>query len=91
MAEDSLSSLLPHLKLPVAVSCYWLKKAQPHPEPELLKALLLGISIGDMLRAGTSKDTQIIYETRPEHLTEVQTDQTRAAAFCNEMLTLSAD
>ncbi|XP_051255300.1 protein asteroid homolog 1 [Dicentrarchus labrax] len=48
--EASLSRLPPQLRLPVAVTCYWLQRAQPHPDESLLKALLLGISNGEGLR-----------------------------------------
>uniref|UniRef100_A0A8P4G5D6 Uncharacterized protein n=1 Tax=Dicentrarchus labrax TaxID=13489 RepID=A0A8P4G5D6_DICLA len=48
--EASLSRLPPQLRLPVAVTCYWLQRAQPHPDVSLLKALLLGISNGEGLR-----------------------------------------
>ncbi|XP_034409496.1 protein asteroid homolog 1-like [Cyclopterus lumpus] len=46
VTEDSLSCLPPQLRLPVAVTCYWLQRAQPPPEKELLDALLLGLSTG---------------------------------------------
>lgn len=46
VSEASLSSLLPQLRLPVAVTCYWWQNAHPHPDDRLLKALLLGLSIG---------------------------------------------
>ncbi|KAM4568101.1 single-strand DNA endonuclease ASTE1-like [Fundulus diaphanus] len=42
VSEESLGLLPPRLKLPAAVTCYWLQKAQP--PPDLLKALLLGMS-----------------------------------------------
>lgn len=50
VTEASLSRLLPQLRLPVAVTCYWLQRAQPPPDESLLKALLLGISNGEALR-----------------------------------------
>lgn len=50
VTEASLSHLLPQLRLPVAVTCYWLRRAQPRPEERLLKALLLGLSDRDALR-----------------------------------------
>lgn len=46
----SLNHLSPHLRLPVAVTCYWLQKAQPPPDQTLLEPLLLGLSLGDTLR-----------------------------------------
>ncbi|KAM4736451.1 LOW QUALITY PROTEIN: single-strand DNA endonuclease ASTE1 [Anableps anableps] len=42
VTEESLSLLPPQLKLPAAVSCYWQQSAQP--PPDLLRALLLGMS-----------------------------------------------
>uniref|UniRef100_A0A7N6BI14 Asteroid homolog 1 n=1 Tax=Anabas testudineus TaxID=64144 RepID=A0A7N6BI14_ANATE len=42
VTEESLKHLPPQLRLPVAVTCYWLQKAQPPPDQTLLKALLLG-------------------------------------------------
>ncbi|XP_040899848.1 protein asteroid homolog 1 [Toxotes jaculatrix] len=50
VTEASLSRLPPQLRLPVAVTCYWLQRAQPPPSERLLKALLLGLSDGDPLR-----------------------------------------
>ncbi|KAM6995246.1 single-strand DNA endonuclease ASTE1-like [Tautogolabrus adspersus] len=50
MPEASLEGLQPHLRLLVAVTCFWLQRAEPKPDEKLLKALLLGISHGDSLR-----------------------------------------
>ncbi|XP_061588738.1 protein asteroid homolog 1-like [Cololabis saira] len=50
--EDSLSLLPTQLKLPVAVTCFWLQMAEPPPDLTLLKALLLGMSMG--LLSGTA-------------------------------------
>ncbi|XP_041650337.1 protein asteroid homolog 1 [Cheilinus undulatus] len=50
VSEASLMGLQPHLRLLVAITCYWLKKAEPKPDETMLKALLLGISHGDSLR-----------------------------------------
>lgn len=44
--KDTLSCLPYELHLPVAVTCYWWQKACPTPDKRLLKALLLGLSIG---------------------------------------------
>lgn len=44
--EASLSCLRPELRLPVAVTCYWWQNARPTPDVPLLKALLLGLSVG---------------------------------------------
>ncbi|XP_062255029.1 protein asteroid homolog 1-like [Platichthys flesus] len=48
--EASLRSLPPQLRLPVAVTCFWLQNAEPAPDETLLKSLLLGLSDGDALR-----------------------------------------
>ncbi|XP_013885666.1 protein asteroid homolog 1 [Austrofundulus limnaeus] len=55
---DSLSLLPPQLKLPVAVTCYWMQRAKPKPDQRLLKALLLSISTGTMTgpRTGLQRD-----------------------------------
>ncbi|XP_068425760.1 single-strand DNA endonuclease ASTE1 [Clinocottus analis] len=55
VTEDSLSRLPPQLRLPVAVTCYWLQSAEPPPEKELLEALLLGLSTGLPLRPRAGK------------------------------------
>uniref|UniRef100_A0A3Q3GT94 XPG N-terminal domain-containing protein n=1 Tax=Labrus bergylta TaxID=56723 RepID=A0A3Q3GT94_9LABR len=41
--EACLEGLQPHLRLLVAVSCFWLQRAEPKPDETLLKALLLGV------------------------------------------------
>ncbi|XP_054482787.1 protein asteroid homolog 1-like [Anoplopoma fimbria] len=58
VTEDSLSRLPPQLRLPLAVTCYWLQRAQPPPDKELLKALLLGLSTGDSTRPRTALQNQ---------------------------------
>ncbi|XP_069393330.1 single-strand DNA endonuclease ASTE1 [Paralichthys olivaceus] len=52
VTEASLSRLPPQLRLPVAVTCFWLQNAQPAPDETLLKSLLLWLSDGDALRHG---------------------------------------
>uniref|UniRef100_UPI003AAC8E4B single-strand DNA endonuclease ASTE1-like n=1 Tax=Centroberyx gerrardi TaxID=166262 RepID=UPI003AAC8E4B len=51
-----LSGLPPHLRLPVAVTCYWMREASPPPDRSLLQALMLGLVTGEMHResAGSS-------------------------------------
>uniref|UniRef100_A0A3Q1EXQ7 Protein asteroid homolog 1-like n=1 Tax=Acanthochromis polyacanthus TaxID=80966 RepID=A0A3Q1EXQ7_9TELE len=51
VTEATLNDLLPELRLPVAVTCYWLRRAQPPPDLKLLKALLLGMTNENVLRA----------------------------------------
>ncbi|KAI4805418.1 hypothetical protein KUCAC02_010035 [Chaenocephalus aceratus] len=48
--EASLASVPPPLRLPVCVTCFWLQRAQPPVDEEVLKALLLGLSSGDVFR-----------------------------------------
>jgi len=55
VTEASLSRLPPQLRLPVAVTCYWLQRAEPPPEEELLEALLLGLSTGPPPRPPAGK------------------------------------
>ena len=50
MTEASLNRLPPRLRLLVAVTCYWMQRAQPCPGERLLRALLLGVTNGDALR-----------------------------------------
>ncbi|KAK5607348.1 hypothetical protein CRENBAI_026396 [Crenichthys baileyi] len=57
--EESLRLLPPQLKLPAAVTCYWMQRAQPPPDRSLLKALLMGMSNGNMLRSRTGEQTHI--------------------------------
>ncbi|KAL3056219.1 hypothetical protein OYC64_018832 [Pagothenia borchgrevinki] len=49
--EASLAPVPPALRLPVCVTCFWLQRAQPPADEEVLKALLLGLSSGDAFRA----------------------------------------
>ncbi|XP_071764246.2 single-strand DNA endonuclease ASTE1-like [Centroberyx gerrardi] len=51
-----LSELPPHLHLPVAVTCYWMREASPPPDRSLLEALMLGLVTGETQResAGSS-------------------------------------
>uniref|UniRef100_A0AAQ5XTZ5 Asteroid homolog 1 n=1 Tax=Amphiprion ocellaris TaxID=80972 RepID=A0AAQ5XTZ5_AMPOC len=51
VTEATLNDLPPQLRLPVAVTCYWLRRAQPPPDLKLVKTLLLGMSNEDALRA----------------------------------------
>ena len=46
--EETLEGVPAHLRLPVAVTCYWLRRASP--EPTLLKALLMVMVQGDLNR-----------------------------------------
>ncbi|XP_033984824.1 protein asteroid homolog 1-like [Trematomus bernacchii] len=48
--EASLAPVPPALRLPVCVTCFWLQRAQPPADEEVLKALLLGLSSGDAFR-----------------------------------------
>ena len=46
--EETLEGVPAHLRLPVAVTCYWLRRTSP--EPTLLKALLMVMVQGDQNR-----------------------------------------
>ncbi|CAL8354473.1 unnamed protein product [Arctogadus glacialis] len=46
--EETLEGVQAHLRLPVAVTCYWLRRA--NPEPRLLKALLMVMVQGELTR-----------------------------------------
>ncbi|KAM4625256.1 single-strand DNA endonuclease ASTE1-like [Polymixia lowei] len=50
VSEATLSKVPPHLRLPVAVTCYWLQQATPTPEPPVIQALLLGLVDGETRR-----------------------------------------
>ncbi|XP_028280869.1 protein asteroid homolog 1-like [Parambassis ranga] len=54
VTQDHLRDLPPQLQLPVAVTCYWLQRAQPAPGERLVEALLLGMSRGDAPRSRTA-------------------------------------
>ncbi|XP_060936821.1 protein asteroid homolog 1 [Limanda limanda] len=64
VTEASLSGLPPQLRLPVAVTCYWLQKAEPAPDRALLESLLLWLSDGDALRhaaGGPKLDLDVVH------------------------------
>ncbi|XP_078143183.1 single-strand DNA endonuclease ASTE1-like [Centroberyx gerrardi] len=46
-----LNGLPPHLRLPVAVTRYWMRDASPSPDRSLLQALMLGLVTGETQRA----------------------------------------
>ncbi|KAJ3597307.1 hypothetical protein NHX12_000835, partial [Muraenolepis orangiensis] len=46
--QETMEGLPPHLRLPVAVTCYWLRRAKP--DLKLLKALLMVMIQGDLNR-----------------------------------------
>ncbi|CAL8249830.1 unnamed protein product [Boreogadus saida] len=46
--EETLEGVPAHLRLPVAVTCYWLRRASP--EPTVLKALLMVMVQGELMR-----------------------------------------
>ncbi|CAL8354097.1 unnamed protein product [Arctogadus glacialis] len=63
--EETLEGVPAHLRLPVAVTCYWLRRASP--EPTLLKALLMVMVQGELNRrtggtTGWQGDTNHISE-----------------------------
>ncbi|CAL8354504.1 unnamed protein product [Arctogadus glacialis] len=54
--EETLEGVPAHLRLPVAVTCYWLRRASP--EPTLLKALLMVMVQGELTRRTGKADGQ---------------------------------
>lgn len=54
MTEASLEEVSPQLRLPVAVTSYWLQHAQPTPDKRLLCALMQGMMGKRRARAGTT-------------------------------------
>ncbi|CAL8248798.1 unnamed protein product [Lota lota] len=54
--EETLQGVPDHLRLPVAVTCYWLRRASP--EPTLLKALLMVMVQGELNRQSWQGDTK---------------------------------
>ncbi|KAJ3598253.1 hypothetical protein NHX12_001764 [Muraenolepis orangiensis] len=46
--QETLEGVPPHLRLPVAVTCYWLRRAKP--DRKLLKALLMVMIQGELNR-----------------------------------------
>uniref|UniRef100_A0A3Q3H213 Asteroid domain-containing protein n=1 Tax=Labrus bergylta TaxID=56723 RepID=A0A3Q3H213_9LABR len=61
--EACLEGLQPHLRLLVAVSCFWLQRAEPKPDETLLKALLLGVS---QLTIVSTEDSSAAYALKRE-------------------------
>lgn len=55
VSQSPLSGVPPHLRLPVAVTCYWLRHAHPLPDQPLLQALLLGLVYGELCRQRKSQ------------------------------------
>ncbi|XP_035285459.1 protein asteroid homolog 1-like [Anguilla anguilla] len=48
--ESIANAVLPHLSLPVCVTCYWLNCSEPKPDLHIVQALLLGIVYGELCR-----------------------------------------
>ncbi|CAB1334717.1 unnamed protein product [Coregonus sp. 'balchen'] len=55
VSQSTLSGVPPHLRLPVAVTCYWLRHAHPPIDLPLLQALLLGLVYGELCRQRRSQ------------------------------------
>eukprot|EP00063_Salmo_salar_P031484 XP_014006319.1 PREDICTED: protein asteroid homolog 1-like [Salmo salar] len=55
VSQSTLSGVPPHLHIPVAVTCYWLRHAHPLPDQPPLQALLLGLVYGELCRQGKSQ------------------------------------
>ncbi|KAM6968127.1 single-strand DNA endonuclease ASTE1 [Aplochiton taeniatus] len=50
VSQTVLSGIAPHLQVPVCVTCFWLRRAQPPPSWPLLQALVLGLVYGEQRR-----------------------------------------
>ncbi|XP_067093316.1 single-strand DNA endonuclease ASTE1-like [Osmerus mordax] len=64
---QSLTGIPPHLRLPVSVTCYWMRHADPPPDLPLLQALLLGMVYGELCRQkkknrGISKSESLVLQ-----------------------------
>ncbi|XP_041709834.1 protein asteroid homolog 1-like [Coregonus clupeaformis] len=55
VSQSTLNGLPLHLRLCVAVTCYWLRRARPRPDRPLLQALLLGLVYGELCRQRKSQ------------------------------------
>uniref|UniRef100_A0A672GRB6 Uncharacterized protein n=1 Tax=Salarias fasciatus TaxID=181472 RepID=A0A672GRB6_SALFA len=65
VTEASLSSLPLQLRLPLAVTCYWLQNAQPPPDRRLLQALLQGMLGNNKTAAGITHCDFTVPPQRP--------------------------
>ncbi|CAL8248622.1 unnamed protein product [Lota lota] len=59
--EETLKGVPAHLRLPVAVTCYWLRRVSP--EPKILKALLMVMVQGELNRQSWQGDTNHITQS----------------------------
>ncbi|KAJ3597310.1 hypothetical protein NHX12_000838 [Muraenolepis orangiensis] len=63
--QETMEGVPPPLRLPVAVTCYWLRRAKP--DLKLLKALLMVMIQGDLNRQkGLTTDMEQLAQTAPE-------------------------
>ncbi|CAJ1063126.1 protein asteroid homolog 1-like [Xyrichtys novacula] len=89
--EDRLTGLKPHLRLLVAVTCYWLRNAKPAPDETLLKALLLGASHGESMRrraAAEKRLHRLKLDTDVSHLFNQWQDCLKQSVHLNQLLGL---
>ncbi|CAL8299544.1 unnamed protein product [Gadus morhua 'NCC'] len=64
--EDTLEGVPAHLRLPVAVTRYWLRRASP--EPTVLKALLMVMVQGELMRQNGKAGRQKVTNHHPQPL-----------------------
>lgn len=55
VSQSTLNGIPPHLRLPVAVTYYWLRHAHLRPDHPFLQALLLGLVYGELCRQRKSQ------------------------------------
>ncbi|KAJ8004890.1 hypothetical protein DPEC_G00140990 [Dallia pectoralis] len=67
VSSSSLIGVPPKLRLPVAVTCYWLRHAKPQPDQLLLNALLLGLVYG-VLCSQRAKGPDKLFERLRSHI-----------------------
>ena len=56
--SNTLSDVPPNLRLPVAVTCYWLQHSSPPPDEKVIQAVLLGMVAGEINRQ-TGRTTKV--------------------------------
>ncbi|KAJ8004888.1 hypothetical protein DPEC_G00140970 [Dallia pectoralis] len=68
VSSSSLSGIPSSLRLPVAVTCYWLRHAKPQPDQLLLNALLLGLVYGVLCRQRAKGPDKQLFERLRSHI-----------------------
>ncbi|KAL0963355.1 hypothetical protein UPYG_G00305270 [Umbra pygmaea] len=58
VSTATLSGVVDYLRLPVAVTSYWMRMSQPKPDQPLIQALLLGWVYGQLFRQSKSQPVE---------------------------------